>query len=92
MVGLMKLKLNTAQQSALKLVEDRLHLVGLDWIIITKNWLVKYFHGCELGEGWWAVGGSGLKANIGEEEKEWEKRESRTFCKPYIDSQIMIML
>ena len=30
MVGLMKLKLNTAQQSALKLVEDRLHLVGLD--------------------------------------------------------------
>ena len=40
MVGLMKLKLNTAQQSALKLVEDRLRIVGLDWIIITKNWLL----------------------------------------------------
>ena len=36
MVGLMKLKLNTAQQSALKLVEDRLHLVDLNWIIITE--------------------------------------------------------
>ena len=30
MVGLMKLKLNTAQQSHLKLVEDRLHLVDLN--------------------------------------------------------------
>ena len=30
MVGLMKLKLNTAQQSALKLVEDILHLVELN--------------------------------------------------------------
>ena len=29
-VGLMKLKLNTAQQSSLKLVDVRLHLVGLN--------------------------------------------------------------
>ena len=36
-VGLMKLKLNTAQQSSLKLVEARLHLVVLNWIIITKE-------------------------------------------------------
>ena len=33
----MKLKLNTAQQSALKLVEDKLHLVDLIWIIITEK-------------------------------------------------------
>ena len=36
MVSLMKLKLNTAQQGALKLFEDRLHLVDLNWIIITE--------------------------------------------------------
>ena len=30
MVGLMKLKLNTAQQSPLKLVDIRLYLVGLN--------------------------------------------------------------
>ena len=30
MVGLIKLKLNLAQRSALKLIGDRLHLVGLN--------------------------------------------------------------
>ena len=35
--GLMKLKLNTAQQSSLKLVEVRLHLVVLNRIIATEE-------------------------------------------------------
>ena len=47
MVGLIKLKLNLAQRSALKLIGDRLHLVGLNWIIVTeelscKNGLIGY--------------------------------------------------
>ena len=37
MVGLIKLKLNLAQQRALKLIGDRLHLVGLNWIIVTEE-------------------------------------------------------
>ena len=37
MVGLIKLKLNLAQRSALKLIGDRLHLVGLNWIIVTEE-------------------------------------------------------
>ena len=37
MVSLVKLKLNLAQRSALKLIGDRLHLVGLNWIIVTEE-------------------------------------------------------
>ena len=37
----MKLKLNTAQQSSLKLVEVRLHLVVLNKLIVTKEFTCK---------------------------------------------------
>ena len=35
MVGLMMSMLNTAQQNSLELVDVRLHIVGLNWIILT---------------------------------------------------------
>ena len=54
----MKLKLNTAQQSSLKLVEARLHLVVLNWIIVTKELTCKYIHG------WGGDGLIGYKANL----------------------------
>ena len=65
MVGLIKLKLNLAQQRALKLIGDRLHLVGLNWIIVTEELSCKILSRV----GGWGVGGGrdGLsedKANL----------------------------
>ena len=55
----MKLKLNTAQQSSLKLVEVRLHLVVLNKLIVTKEFTCKIL---SLVGGW--DGLIGYKANL----------------------------
>ena len=63
MVGLIKLKLNLAQQRALKLIGDRLHLVGLNWIIVTEELSCKILSRV----GGWVGGRDGLsedKANL----------------------------
>ena len=57
MVGLIRLKLNLAQHSALKLIGDRLHLVGLNWIIVTEELSCKILS--RVGDGL-----IGYKANL----------------------------
>ena len=52
MVGLMKLKLNTAQRNSLKLVEVRLYLVHLNCIIAAKELTCKILSQVGRGATW----------------------------------------
>ena len=59
MLGFMKLKLNTTQQSSFKVVELRLHILDLKQLIFTKELTSKI----RSRVGWWD-GLSDYKANF----------------------------